>query len=69
MSYQVTDTREIVSMSPAGSQLATYRVWLVTDRGATGTVDVPREKWNAADLRAVLDEKAQQLDLAFSLAE
>ncbi len=67
MPYKVTDTREIKSMTPAGSTRVSYRVWLETEKGATGSVDVPEDKWNAGDLRALLDEKATNLDLAFSL--
>jgi len=46
MGFQVTDTREIQALTPAGTERVTYRVWLVTDSGATGTVDVPSEDWN-----------------------
>lgn len=69
MTYKVTDTREINSLTQAGSTVVMYRVWLVTDLGATGTVDVPSAKWDAEKLRVILDEKAAQLDLAFSVTE
>lgn len=69
MAYKVTDTREIRSMTPAGSSQVMYRVWLVTDKGATGTVDVSQDKWNDTDLRVILDEKAALLDLAFTVVK
>lgn len=69
MGYTVTDTRETKAMTQAGSTRVMYRVWIVTDRGATGSVDVPADKWNVGTLRAILDGKAEELDLAFSLAE
>jgi len=65
--YKVTDTREMSRMTPAGSVVQTYRVWLVTDNGSTGTVDVPLDKWNTTDLPGILEEKAKELDLAFAV--
>lgn len=67
--YKVTDTREMSKMSQAGSVVQTYRVWLVTDKGSSGTVDVPLDKWNSEDLTAILKAKAAELDLAFTIAE
>jgi len=67
MGYKVTDTKEISQMSPAGTMLKLYRVWLVTDHGATGTVEVEPGKWNEDDLPAILADKAAELDLAFEL--
>ena len=69
MGYKVTDTREMSRMTPAGSVVQTYRVWLVTDKGSSGTVDVPKDKWNTEDLTAILEKKAAELDLAFAVAE
>jgi len=68
MPYKVTDTREMSRMTPAGSTVQTYRVWLVTDNGSSGTVDVPLDKWNKDDLAAILEAKAKELDLAFAIA-
>lgn len=67
MAFKVTDTREVKSMTQAGSSHVVYRVWLVTDKGATGSIDVPADKWEAGQLRAILDEKAESLDLAFTV--
>ena len=67
MNYKVTDTRELSKMTPAGSPVKVYRVWLVTSNGSTGTVDVPVDKWNSEDLTAILEAKAKELDLAFAI--
>jgi len=67
MSYKVTDTREVSTLTPAGTEKRMFRVWLVTANGATGSLDVPADKWNANDLPAILERKAADLDLAFSL--
>jgi len=69
MGYKVTDTREMSRMTQAGSTVQTYRVWLVTDKGSSGTVDVPLDKWNKEDLPGILEAKAAALDLAFDIAE
>ena len=65
--FKVTDTREMSQMTPAGSVVKVYRVWLVTANGSTGTVDVPVDKWNSEDLTEILKEKAADLDLAFAV--
>jgi len=67
MGYKVTDTQRITTMTPAGGTVQSYRVWLVTDRGATGQVDVPLDQWNEKDLPGVLGEQAGLLDLAFNV--
>lgn len=67
MTYTVQDTREITTMTPGGGTRRLYRVWLVTDLGATGSIDVPADKWNAEDLKGILEEKADELDLAFNV--
>lgn len=69
MNYKVTDTREMSTMTPAGSVQRIYRVWLVTGNGSSGTVDVPPDKWNSEDLTEILEAKAAELDLAFAIAE
>jgi len=68
MGYKVTDTREMSRMTQAGSVVQTYRVWLVTDKGSSGTVDVDLDKWNKDDLPGILEAKAEELDLAFAVA-
>ena len=67
MGYKVTDTQRITAMTPAGGTVQSYRVWLMTDRGATGQVDVPLDQWNEKDLPGVLGEQATLLDLAFNV--
>lgn len=67
--YTVTDTRQMSKMSQAGTVVETYRVWLITQNGSSGTVDVPLNKWNSEDLTKILEAKAAELDLAFAIAE
>lgn len=69
MGYKVTDTREMSRMTEAGSVVQTYRVWLVTDKGSSGTVDVPKDKWYKEYLGDILDARAEELDLAFAVTE
>ena len=68
-SYAITDTREIQTLTQAGNTVIVYRVWLVTDRGATGTVDVAKKDWDAKKLPTILDARAAELDLAFAVTE
>lgn len=67
MVFKVTDTQRITTMTPAGNTATYYRVWLMTDKGASGQVDVPVELWNEKDLPGYLRDSAAQLDLAFNL--
>ena len=68
MGYKVTDSQKIQSMTPAGNLYSYYRVWLVTEKGASGYVDVPADKWKKDELEQVLQEFADELDLAFSVS-
>jgi len=69
MGYQVTDTQEFTTLTRGGRETKTYRVWLVTDNGASGYVDIPERNWKPEKVKKVLDEKAKNLDLAFTIAE
>ena len=68
MPYRVTDSQKIQSITPAGNPTSFYRVWLVTEKGASGYVDVPAEKWKKDELEATLQDFADELDLAFSVS-
>jgi len=50
-----------------GTERKYYRVWIRTEHGASGSVDVGATQWNAETLPGILEEKAAALDLAFSL--
>jgi len=66
--YTVTDTRQVQTLTQAGTMREVYRVWIVTPRGASGSVDVTPDKWNKEALGEVLGDFAGVLDLAFEVA-
>jgi len=55
-------------MTPGGGTVSVYKVWLMTSRGATGSVEVPADKWNTDDLKPLLEEAAGRLDLAYNVS-
>lgn len=65
--FKVTDTRQVSSMTQAGGEQKFYRVWLQTNKGATGYVDVEPDDWDKEKLSVILEAKAAELDLAFGL--
>ncbi len=65
--YTVVDTREVSTLTPMGSERKFYRVWIRTPHGASGSVDVPIDQWNAETLPGILEQKAAELELAFNL--
>ena len=67
MAYSVTNTKEVPTITPGGTQKKVYRVWLKTDRDSVGSVDVDKADWTAEKLPAILTAKAAELDLAFTL--
>jgi len=67
MGYKVSDTREVSTLTQTGTERKFYRVWLITDNGATGSVDIPEKEWTPEAVPGILEEKAAKLDLAFSL--
>lgn len=68
-SYTVLETRQVQTLSPTGAAQTVYRVWIKTEKGSTGSVDVPQSDWTAEKLKGILDKLAADLDLAFSLSE
>lgn len=66
--YKVSDSRQMSTMTQTGTAKQFYRVWLQTDMGATGYVDVPPSEWKEDTLPGILQAKADELDLAFRLA-
>lgn len=68
LNYTVTDTRQVQTLTPAGTMRQVYRVWIATDKGATGAVDVSPDAWNKEALSGILTEFAGTLDLAFEVA-
>lgn len=67
MPYKVTDTREVSTITPAGARKKVYRVWLTTKRGASGSIEVETDDWTAEKLSVILEAKAAELDLAFTI--
>lgn len=65
--YTVTDTREVATLTQAGTERKSYRVWLQTENGSSGSVDIPAAKWTPESVKEILQAKATDLDLAFSL--
>lgn len=65
--YKVTDSKEMSTMTRTGDERKHYRVWIQTDLGATGSVNVPISDWNEEILPVILQQKADELDLAFNL--
>jgi hypothetical protein len=54
-------------MTQAGGEHKYYRVWLFTERGATGHVDIELADWNKERLAEIFKAKAAELDLAFTV--
>jgi len=65
--YTVTDTREVSTLTQAGTERKSYRVWLQTENGSVGSVDIPAAKWTPESVKEILQAKATDLDLAFAL--
>jgi hypothetical protein len=67
MGFRVTDTQRVTTMTQAGNTTTYYRVWLVTDRGSSGVVDIPADQWTEKALPDILKAEASKLDLAFTI--
>ena len=65
--YKVVESRQIQKLGPTGAGVSVYRVWIQTDRGSTGSVDVDAADWNADRLKEILTDFSADLDLAFNL--
>jgi hypothetical protein len=67
LTFKVTDSRQVDTLTPAGNTVTVYRVNITTSHGATGTLDVDKADWTPEKLPALLAAKADDLDLAFAL--
>lgn len=65
--YQVTDSKQNEVLSPGGGVRSVHKVWIKTDRGASGSIDVEPEDWNKDALGKILSDFADKLDLPFTL--
>jgi hypothetical protein len=69
MGYKPTGQTQIRKMTPTGASVIQYRAWIVTEHGATGSVDVDEADWTEEKLKPILDELAAKLDLPWTLAK
>ena len=65
--YTVIESRQIAKLGPTGNSVSEYRVWIQTERGSTGSIDVSAADWKADKLKELLTDFATDLDLAFNL--
>lgn len=65
--YTVTDTQEKQTITPAGTPRKVYQVWIVTDNGASGMLEVNPADWKTEKLKEIFAAKAAELDLAFTV--
>jgi hypothetical protein len=65
--YEVTGTDERQTYGPNNKPKTVYIVYLTTDRGVSGTLEVSKADWNAETLPGLLQDKADELDLALTL--
>ena len=67
--YKVIESRQISKLGPTGSAVSEYRVWIQTERGSTGSIDVAVADWKLDPLKEILTVFADELDLAFTLTD
>lgn len=65
--FKVESASKQDRMGPGASTKTVYVVWLETDKGATGSVEVSKAIWESDDLKAFLTAEAAKLDKAFDL--
>jgi len=65
--YEVTHTDERQSFGPNNQPKMVYVVYITTDRGVSGTLEVSKADWDTEKLRELLQARADELDLALTL--
>jgi len=63
--FTVEAARKQDRMRADGGTKTVYVVWLETERGATGRVEVPAAIWESDGLKGHLQVEADKLDKAF----
>ena len=64
----ITEVKEFTEITPAGSTKRFYRVWFVTERGSTGSVDIPEADWRPDRAKEIVRERAERLDMLYELS-
>lgn len=67
VNFKVTSASRQDRMGPDAGRKVVYVAWLETDKGATGSVEVPKAIWEGDDLKEHLTAEAAKLDKAFDL--
>lgn len=65
--YAVTDVNQRKRFTPGGKQVIVYDIYILTARGATGSLRVAAADYEAEKVRTLLEELARELDMPFEL--
>jgi hypothetical protein len=65
--YKVLSAARQDRMGPTGGHTTVYVVWLETRRGANGSVEIEEGVWKSDQLKAALQDAANDLDRAFTV--
>lgn len=66
--FEVLSVDKQDRLSPNGRVSIVYRVWIETDKGANGAVELTEVQYKSDDLKSILAQEAADLDRAFDLA-
>ena len=67
VSYTVTDVAERRRFTPQGREVVYVDIAITTDRGATGSVRIPRSEYNPEQVKVLLAKLAADLDMPYEL--
>lgn len=65
--YTVTDVNQRKRFTPGGKQVTYYDIYILTERGATGSLRVVAADYDIEKVRPLLDGLAEKLDMPFEL--
>ncbi|GAI67683.1 unnamed protein product [marine sediment metagenome] len=65
--YTVTDVNQRKRFTPGGKQVTYYDIYILTQRGATGSLRVVAADYDIETVRPKLEELAAKLDMPFEL--
>jgi len=65
--YTVTDVAERTRFTPQGREMTYVDIAITTDRGATGSIRVPRSEYVPEKVKAALAKLAAELDMPYEL--
>lgn len=68
MAFKVVASQKQDRLGPTGGRRVIYVVWLETERGSTGSIEIDSDDFHSDRLKILLEAEAADLDRPFTVS-